>query len=93
MNPPFPAPNIILKPISQKNSEPKEKSIIFFMRMFAEFLALVKPASTIANPGCINITRAAARSTHTVSVDAAISPMLMAIFSIEIDSSILSVFF
>ena len=36
--------------------------------MFAEFLARVKPASTIAKPACIVKTRIAATNVHTTSM-------------------------
>ena len=38
---------------------PKQKSIKFFIMMLPAFLALVNPASTIANPACIKNTKAA----------------------------------
>ena len=65
-------------PIAQYAIEPTEKSIRFFMIMFTAFLALVKPASTIANPACMKKTRKAAIRVHTVSIatvlDAAVGP-------------------
>jgi hypothetical protein len=44
---------------------PTEKSMTFFMMMFPAFFALVKPASTRANPACMNITRTAASTIQT----------------------------
>ncbi len=42
-----------------------QKSIRFFMIMFPVFFALVKPASTIAKPACIQNTNAAPIKNHT----------------------------
>ena len=67
MNPP--APNMIPKPMAQKRMEPSMKSSKFFIKMFAVFLVLPKPASTKANPGCIKKTNMAASNIHTVSSD------------------------
>ena len=61
-NPFLVAPNIIPKPSAQNINEPMEKSIMFFIMMFMAFFALVKPASTIANPACMKNTKAAASS-------------------------------
>ena len=61
------APNINPKPTIQKTSDPMEMSITFFMMMFAAFLALVAPASSMAKPACMRKTSAVANSTHTMS--------------------------
>ena len=44
---------------------PIQKSIRFFIMIFPVFFALVKPASTIANPACIQNTNAAPIRNHT----------------------------
>ena len=53
------SPSKRLKPIKMKVTVPIQKSIKFFIRMLPAFFALVKPASTIANPACIQNTNAA----------------------------------
>ncbi len=58
------APNMSPKPMAQKAMEPMEKSMRFFIMMLMEFLARVKPASTMAKPACMKNTRAAATSVH-----------------------------
>ena len=63
----LPAPYMIEKPRIQKSTEPNMKSTKFFIRMFAVFLDWVRPASTRANPGCIQNTSMAPSSTHNVS--------------------------
>ena len=40
----------------------------FFAAMWPTFFMRVRPASRNANPACMNITRIAAMSTHTVLV-------------------------
>ena len=57
-------PYAIPQPKAQNINAPTEKSIRFFMMMLAAFLALVKPASTMANPACMNITIAAATTSQ-----------------------------
>ena len=47
------------KPIRINITVPIQKSIRFFIRIFPGFFALVKPASTIAKPACIQNTSAA----------------------------------
>ncbi|GFI51505.1 hypothetical protein IMSAGC020_02719 [Lachnospiraceae bacterium] len=47
------------KPISINTTVPIQKSIKFFIMIFPVFFALVKPASTIAKPACIQNTNAA----------------------------------
>jgi hypothetical protein len=55
--------------MSQKIRDPMEKSIKFFMSMFAVFLDRVKPASTRAKPGCMNMTSTAAIRIQMVSIE------------------------
>ena len=59
-------PNISANPMIKKKIEPSTKSIIFFIRMFPEFFALVNPVSTMANPACIKYTRKAPTMVHTI---------------------------
>ena len=73
MKPPMSSPNIRPKPKIQKTMEPRLMSITFFITMLAAFLALVKPVSTMAKPGCIENTRKAPISTHIVSADTNLS--------------------
>ena len=54
------------KPIRMNTTVPIQKSIRFFIMMFPVFFALVKPASTIANPACIQNTSAAPIKNHTL---------------------------
>ena len=54
--------------MAQNDSMPMEKSMRFFIRMLAAFLARVRPVSSIAKPACIRKTRTAASSVHTVSI-------------------------
>ena len=63
---PLELPNMMPKPTSQNSGVPIQKSIRFFIIMLPEFLALVNPASTIANPACMKNTSAAAMSTQVV---------------------------
>ena len=44
-------------PTSQKQGVPMQKSIIFFIRMFPVFFALVSPASQSENPACMKNTK------------------------------------
>ena len=53
---PPPVPNIKANPIAQYVSIPIQKSIVFFIIIFPEFFALVKPVSTMAKPACIKNT-------------------------------------
>ena len=64
-NQPFDSPNISAKPNAQKTSEPRQKSIRFFMKMFTAFFERVNPASTSAKPACMKNTRIAATTVHT----------------------------
>ena len=59
INPTRSSPNNKLKPIKINTTVPIQKSIKFFIMMLPAFFALVKPASTIANPACIQNTNAA----------------------------------
>ena len=52
------SPKNIPKPMIMNITVPIQKSIRFFIRMFPAFFALVKPVSTIANPACIQNTKA-----------------------------------
>ena len=61
---PFVAPNMIPKPTSQNDNAPMDMSSMFFIMMWAAFLARVKPDSTKAKPACIQKTRQAATSVH-----------------------------
>ena len=56
-------------PIIQNTKVPRQKSITFFITIFPEFFALVSPAYTIVNPGCIKNTSTAPKSTQIVSTD------------------------
>ena len=56
-----------LKPMRMKVTVPIQKSIRFFIIMLPVFLALVKPASTIAKPACIQNTNAAPIRNHTAN--------------------------
>ena len=47
-----------------------QKSIRFFMMMLPVFFALVNPASTMANPACIQNTSAAPIRNHTANTSA-----------------------
>ena len=47
---------------------PIQKSIRFFIIIFPAFFALVKPASHMANPACIQKTRAAPARNHTEKI-------------------------
>ena len=55
------------KPIRIKTTHPIQKSIRFFMRILPAFFALANPDSTIANPACIQKTRAAPMRNHTAN--------------------------
>ena len=55
------------------------KSTKFFIKIFAVFFDLVKPASHNANPGCIQNTNIAANNIHTVSSDNPISFIILQI--------------
>src|SRR5690554_7275210 len=55
--------------MNQNNMVPIEKSIRFLVRMLAVFLERENPASTIANPACINITKKVAVSTHILLIE------------------------
>jgi organic radical activating enzyme len=57
----------IKKPIRINTTVPIQKSIRFFMMMFPVFFALVNPASTMANPACIQNTRAAPAKNQTAN--------------------------
>ena len=74
-----PVPNIKPNPMNQKRSEPKMKSMKFFIRMLAVFLARVNPASTRAKPGCMKKTSMAASSIHTVLMPVASSADCVAV--------------
>ena len=63
----FPSPYMIENPIIQNSTVPNMKSTKFFIRILAVFLDCVSPASTRANPGCIQNTSMAPSSTQTVS--------------------------
>jgi hypothetical protein len=59
------------QPIAQKTREPMQKSIRFFMRIFVEFFARVRPVSTKANPACMKNTRAPVMTNQIISIEAA----------------------
>ena len=67
MKPAKSSPNNKLKPIKMNITVPIQKSIKFFMIIFPEFFALVKPASTIAKPACIQNTNAAPMRNQTAN--------------------------
>ena len=62
------SPIIRPKPRTINTTVPIQKSIRFFIMIFAAFLARVKPVSTIAKPHCIKKTSAAPIRNHTPSV-------------------------
>ena len=65
MIPTISSPRKSPNPIKMKTTVPIQKSIRFFIMMFPVFLALVKPASHIANPACIQNTNAAPMRNQT----------------------------
>ena len=62
------SPSIRDAPQMNHITVPIQKSIRFFMMMFPAFLALVKPASHMANPACIQNTNAAPIRNHTAKI-------------------------
>ncbi len=70
-NPGFPINPIKSSPSKRENpiriniTVPIQKSIRFFIIMLPEFFALVKPASTMAKPACIQNTSAVPIKNHT----------------------------
>ena len=69
MNPPMSRPKSRLKPTIQKARVPREKFMKFFMTILPAFLPRVRPASSMAKPGCMKKTRTAAMRIHKVSTD------------------------
>jgi hypothetical protein len=63
---PLPSPNAIAKPSAQYTSEQTPKMRTFLPAMCAAFFIRVRPASRNAKPACMNMTRTAAMTTHTV---------------------------
>ena len=61
-------PCMTANPNMKKNKLPRTKSIIFFMRMFPVFFALVNPASHMANPACIKYTRNTPSIVHIIFI-------------------------
>ncbi len=55
-------------PIKNHMTVPIQKSIRFFIIILPEFFALVKPASTIAKPACIQNTNAAPIRNQTPNI-------------------------
>ena len=53
------------EPRIMNETVPRQKSMRFFIIIFPAFFALVKPASTIANPACIQNTSAAPTRNQT----------------------------
>lgn len=51
-------------PRTKKPTVPRQKSIRFFIRIFAVFLARVSPASNMAKPACMKNTNAAPIKNH-----------------------------
>ena len=62
------SPSIRDAPQMNHITVPIQKSIRFFMMMFPAFLALVKPASHMAKPACIQNTNAAPIRNHTAKI-------------------------
>ena len=62
----FPFPNMKANPMIQKARDAMEKSMKFFMRTLAVFLALCSPISSSAKPACMKKTSMAAKTTHNV---------------------------
>lgn len=56
---------------------PIQKSMRFFIRMLPVFFALVKPASTIAKPACIQKTNAAPIRNQTPKITPLISSVIV----------------
>ena len=61
------SPNMRPKPSTKKQMAPTPKSAKFFIVMLAAFLARVRPHSTRAKPGCMNMTSMAPTMVQTVS--------------------------
>ena len=74
MNPSRSSPISRLKPMRIKTTVPMQKSIRFFMMILPVFLARVKPASTMANPACIQKTNAAPIRYHTLHTSLILLP-------------------
>ena len=53
------------EPRIMNDTVPRQKSMRFFIMIFPAFFALVKPASTIAKPACIQNTNAAPTRNQT----------------------------
>ena len=75
------SPNRRLKPMRINTTVPMQKSIRFFIRMFPVFLALVKPASHIAKPACIQNTNAAPIRNQTLKTSPLTRLMISSIFA------------
>ncbi len=73
---------MIAYPKMKKPMEAMQKSIRFFIRMLAVFLARIRPASSMPKPACIRNTRKAAISTHMVSI-----PTMMSAIWVATDAS------
>src|SRR5919204_272257 len=65
MEPPLPKPNA--NPTAQKTTAQMEKFITTLATTVPTFFCREKPISRKANPACMNMTRIAATTTHTVS--------------------------
>ena len=77
MKPRTSSPNKSEKPISMNTTVPIQKSMRFFIRMLPVFFALVKPASTIAKPACIQNTNAAPIRNQTPKITPLISSVIV----------------
>ena len=92
-NPGFPmkparsSPSNRLNPIRINTTVPIQKSIKFFIMIFPVFLALVKPASTIAKPACIQKTRAAPIKNHTAKTSPCVASDIKLLISSLITST------
>ena len=61
-------PNAIANPTAKNASAPRQRSMRFFIITLPTLFARIMPASTSANPACINRTRAAATKIQTLSM-------------------------
>ena len=71
-----------LKPIIINTTVPIQKSIRFFIIILPVFLALVKPASTIAKPACMKNTSAAPIKNQTPKTSPEIASMIVVLIKI-----------
>ena len=77
------SPKNRLKPIKTNITVPIQKSIRFFIKMFPVFFALVKPASHIAKPACIQNTKAAPIKNQTLKTSLEIALKISSIYVLQ----------